>query len=550
MALTPSDADHAGEGGLGLAGRRARRPEGQQPEQDRDGACGGAALHSRSSPVLGAALPLRHHGPILTHLSGGRIRSTTEIHLIVAACPRRRSRRATLDPTGPGGHRGDMHILGISAFYHDSAAALVRDGELVAAAQEERFTRIKHDAAFPANAVRYCLDHAGVARRRRRRRRLLRQAADPLRPAPAHLPRHGAAGVRAPSTGPCRSGCARSSGSPADRDRADGPRLRPARGPLVHRAPREPRRRRPSSRRRSSPPPSSPSTAWASGPPRSIGVGRGNEIELVRQLNFPHSLGLLYSAFTYYCGFRVNSGEYKLMGLAPYGEPRLRRRHPRRPHRPARRRLVPLDLRYFGYLASLRMTNGRFDDLFGGPPRAPESDLTQREMDLARSIQEVTEEIVLRMARTAASLTGERRAVLAGGVALNCVANGRLLREGPFDDLWIQPAAGDAGGAVGAALCGWHQVLRPRAHRHPRPTRMHGALPRPVLDHRRDRGLARRAGLPLPAPGARRAGPGRRRAASPTATSSACSRGAWSSGPGPSATARSSATPARRRCSR
>jgi carbamoyltransferase len=195
---------------------------------------------------------------------------------------------------------------------------------------------------------------------------------------------------------------------------------------------------------------------WATS---SIGEGRGNRIELQRQLNFPNSLGLLYSAFTYFCGFRVNSGEYKLMGLAPYGSPVYVDRifdHliDLRPDGSFR-----MEMKYFNYLSGLTMTNRRFADLFDGPPRAPESDITQRELDLAASIQVVTEEIVLSMARVAAASTGASAACLAGGVALNCVANGRLLREGPFENLWIQPAAGDAGGAVGAALYGWHQIL-------------------------------------------------------------------------------------------
>ena len=194
---------------------------------------------------------------------------------------------------------------------------------------------------------------------------------------------------------------------------------------------------------------------WATS---SVGVGQGHRLKLIEQMNFPHSIGLLYSAFTYHCGFRVNSGEYKLMGLAPYGEPVYADR--------ILDELVDLhddgsftlDMSYFGYLHSLKMTNAKFDKLFGAPARPPESELTKREMDMARSIQVVTEEIVLRMARHAREVTGERNACLAGGVALNCVSNGRLLREGPFDEIWIQPAAGDAGGAVGAALYAWHEI--------------------------------------------------------------------------------------------
>ena len=351
-----------------------------------------------------------------------------------------------------------MKILGISAFYHDAAAALVRDGELVAAAQEERFTRIKHDAAFPAHAVRYCLDHAGVAADGvdavvfyekplthfvRLLRTYLGEAPQGFqsfhRALPIWLREKLWIGQRIEA-----ELAALGYDRPGDLWYAEHHESHAA--SAFYPSPFE-------------------SAAvltfdgvgeWATS---SIGVGRGHDIEMVRQLNFPNSLGLLYSAFTYYCGFRVNSGEYKLMGLAPYGEPRF--------VDAILENLIDLhedgsftvNRKYFGYLASLRLTNGRFDEVFGGPPRAPESDLTRREMDLARSIQAVTEEVVLRMARTAANLTGERRAVLAGGVALNCVANGRLLREGPFDDLWIQPASGDAGGAVGAALWGWHQVL-------------------------------------------------------------------------------------------
>jgi len=195
---------------------------------------------------------------------------------------------------------------------------------------------------------------------------------------------------------------------------------------------------------------------WATS---SVGVGDGNRIELQRQLNFPNSLGLLYSAFTYFCGFRVNSGEYKLMGLAPYGEPVYVDRIFEhlvdvRPDGSFR-----MEMKYFNYLSGLTMTNRHFAELFDGPPRTPESELSKRELDLAASVQVATEEIVLSMARAAAESTGARNACLAGGVALNCVANGRLLREGPFERIWIQPAAGDAGGAVGAALHGWHQIL-------------------------------------------------------------------------------------------
>ncbi len=367
-----------------------------------------------------------------------------------------------------------MHILGISAYYHDSAAALVRDGELVAAAQEERFTRVKHDAAFPAHAVRYCLEHAGVA-------------ADGV-DAVVFYEKPLTHFVRLLRTylGTAPNGFASFHRAMPIWLREKlwiGQRIEAELAALGYDRPgdlwyAEHHESHAASAFFPSPFESAAVLTfdgvgeWATS---SIGVGRGHEVEMVRQLNFPNSLGLLYSAFTYYCGFRVNSGEYKLMGLAPYGEPRFVDailEHLIDLHEDGS---FTVNRKYFGYLASLRMTNGRFDEVFGGPPRAPESDLTRREMDLARSIQVVTEEIVLRMARTAASLTGERRAVLAGGVALNCVANGRLLREGPFDDLWIQPASGDAGGAVGAALWGWHQVLG-RERTVTRPDAMHGAF--------------------------------------------------------------------------
>ena len=279
-----------------------------------------------------------------------------------------------------------------------------------------------------------------------------------------------------------------------------------------------------------------------------FGVGEGNRIRLIDHIAFPHSLGLLYSAFTYYCGFKVNSGEYKLMGLAPYGRPIyadliLEQLIDLKPDGS-----FWLDMDYFNYCQGLTMTNRRFHRLFGGPPRAPESPLEQRHMDLAASIQAVTEEAVLRIGRHVHARTGMKHLVLAGGVALNCVANGRLLREGDFDDLWIQPAAGDAGGALGAALFVWHQLLdQPPTARGPR--RPAGELPGPALHDRRGR-----AG-PGP-PGRHPAGGSTTRpscsttspACSPTARSSAGSRAGWSSAPGPWARAASWATPARRPC--
>jgi carbamoyltransferase len=346
-------------------------------------------------------------------------------------------------------------ILGISAFYHDAAAALVVDGQIVAAAQEERFTRKKHDASFPQNAIDYCLREAGLTPREIdyagfyekpliKFERLLETylayaprgfrsfvAAMPLwLKHKLYLPREmrrglgGAYRKRFVFTEHHESHAA-SAFFPSPFDEAailtiDGV------------------------------------GEWATA---TYGVGRDNRIELTHELRFPHSLGLLYSAFTYFCGFRVNSGEYKLMGLAPYGEPKYAD--------VIQNNLLDLkddgsfrlDMQYFNYCQGLTMTSRRFELLFGGAPRKPESPITEREMDLAASIQAVTDEIMLRMARHVHAETGLKKLCLAGGVALNCVATGRILREGPFDDLWIQPAAGDAGGALGVATFIWHQLL-------------------------------------------------------------------------------------------
>ena len=346
-------------------------------------------------------------------------------------------------------------ILGISAFYHDSAAALVVDGKIVAAAQEERFSRRKQDSDFPRQAVDYCLREAGISRAdlnyvafyekpllkfdrlletyfafapagfssfRQAMPLWLREKLFMRRMLRSEL--SGAKNARFVFTEHHESHAASAFFPSPFEDAAiltlDGV------------------------------------GEWSTA---TMGAGDGNRIELLRELKFPHSLGLLYSAFTYYCGFKVNSGEYKLMGLAPYGTPKFAdtiREHllDLRPDGSFR-----MNMACFNYCQGLTMTNVRFDELFGGPPRAPESQLEQRHMDLAASIQLVTEEIVLCMARELHHLTQKKNLVLAGGVALNCVANGRLLREGPFSKLWIQPAAGDAGGALGAALFTWHQLL-------------------------------------------------------------------------------------------
>jgi len=372
-----------------------------------------------------------------------------------------------------------VNILGLSAFYHDSAACLVRDGRLVAAAQEERFTRRKHDAGFPAHAVRYCLAEGGVApggvdavvfydKPLTKFARILKTAfgvaPHGVRPFVQAMPVWLREKLWIPAE--------------IERELERAGAGKPGRILFT-----EHHEAHAASAFFASPFRSAAILTldgvgeWATS---SLGAGRGGRLRLLEEIHFPHSLGLLYSAFTYFCGFRVNSGEYKLMGLAPYGEPRYV--HQIRDHLIDVREdgSFRLNLDYFGYVDGLRMTNARFAKLFGGPERAPESRITRREMDLARSIQQVTEEVVLRMARHAHRATGERNLCLAGGVALNCVANGRILREGPFEDLWIQPASGDAGGAVGAALYVWHmaaggdRVLDGR-------DRMHGAYLGPAF---------------------------------------------------------------------
>ncbi len=358
-----------------------------------------------------------------------------------------------------------MTVLGISCWYHDSAAALVRDGVIVAAAQEERFTRKKHDAEFPTNAVAYCLAEAGVApealdavafydKPLLKFERLLetyltlapRGLRSFLEAMPLWLKQKLWIGDRLYDA----------------LGAAENPAVRSV--PLLfpeHHESHAASAFFPSPFARAAFLTTDGVGEWAT---TSWGVGHGGELDIRAELHFPHSLGLLYSAFTYFCGFRVNSGEYKLMGLAPYGRPVYRdlileRLVDLKPDGSFR-----LDQRYFTYAGGLTMTGRAFADLFGGPARAPEGPITQREMDLAASVQAVTEEAVLRMARHIHAETGETNLCLAGGVALNCVANGRLLREGPFENVWIQPASGDAGGALGAALLAAHQWGRtPRA---------------------------------------------------------------------------------------
>lgn len=350
-----------------------------------------------------------------------------------------------------------MNILGLSAYYHDSAACLVRDGRIVAAAHEERFTRRKHDASFPRRAVRYCLAEGGVGpgeldavvfydKPLTKFVRILENAfaVSPrgLRPFLQAMPVWLRDKLWIPAE--------------IERELRLAGAGRPAKLLFT-----EHHEAHAASAFFASPFESAAILTldgvgeWATS---SLGQGRGNRLRLLEEIHYPHSLGLLYSAFTYFTGFKVNSGEYKLMGLAPYGEPRYVQRIYDHLLDLRSDGSFRLNLDYFGYLDGLTMTNGRFARLFDGPPRAGEGEITQREMDLARSIQDVTEEVVLRMARHAHRVTGERHLCLAGGVALNCVANGRVLREGPFDDLWIQPASGDAGGAVGAALYAWHML--------------------------------------------------------------------------------------------
>src|SRR3982751_1513078 len=354
-----------------------------------------------------------------------------------------------------------MRILGISAYYHDSAAVLLTDGIITAAAQEERFTRKKHDPGFPTNAIQYCLEEGGISlsdvdlvafydkpflKFERLLETYLTFAPQGFTSFRTALPvwvkdKLFQRGTLIQELKNLQSGI--------DWDK----RLLFSEHHLSHAA--------------SAYYPSPFDGAavltmdgvgeWTT---TSVALGSGRELRVVKEIHFPHSLGLLYSAFTYYTGFKVNSGEYKVMGLAPYGEPKyvdLIYEH-----------LVDLredgsfslNQKYFGYLDGLTMTNAAFDELFGGPPRTPETNLTQKEMDLARSVQVVTEDIMLAMARSLHQETGLENLCLAGGVALNCVGNGRLLREGPFKRLWIQPAAGDAGGALGVAQLAWHRYLK------------------------------------------------------------------------------------------
>lgn len=354
-----------------------------------------------------------------------------------------------------GGRRPVTAILGISAFYHDSAAALVVDGKIVAAAQEERFTRKKHDERFPTHAIEYCLAEAGISRSQLDYVGFYEK---PLTKFDRLLETYVAF---APAG--FKSFCLAMPQWLKDKLYIPRALRKGLKGEYKKRFV-FPEHHESHAASAFFPSPFEEAAIltldgvgeWHTG---SFGVGRGNKINLSHVMHFPHSLGLLYSAFTYFTGFKVNSGEYKLMGLAPYGEPKYVDL--------IMNNLIDLkedgsfrmDMSYFNYCQGLTMTNAKFARLFGGPERKSESQVTQREMDLAASVQKVTEEIMLRTGRHVHKVTGLKKLCMAGGVALNCVANGRLLREGPFDQIWIQPAAGDAGGALGTALFIWHQLL-------------------------------------------------------------------------------------------
>ena len=346
-----------------------------------------------------------------------------------------------------------MNILGISCFYHDSASCLLRDGHILAAAQEERFSRKKHDPRFPVNAIAYCLEEGDISAQDldyvvfydkpiltfdRLLLSYLSVAPKGLHSWLKAIPLWLGKKLHVPKVIQQEIGYEKEVLFTEHHEAHAASAFYPS--PFEEAAILT----------------VDGVGEWATA---SYGFGRANQICLLKELHFPDSVGLLYSAFTYFTGFRVNSGEYKLMGLAPYGVPRYKDLILSEIVDLKEDGSIRLNLRYFDFLGGLRMTNGRFSKLFKGPPRKPEANITQREMDLASSIQSVTEEIMLRMARQVYRETGLKNLCLAGGVALNCVANGRLLRESDFERIWIQPAAGDAGGAVGAALSAWHAYL-------------------------------------------------------------------------------------------
>ena len=349
-----------------------------------------------------------------------------------------------------------MHILGISCFYHDSAAALIKDGEIICAAQEERFTRKKHDSSFPKNAIKFCLSYAGIKpfdlsyvvfydkpflKFERILETLIAYAPFSVKPYLISIPlwikeKLWTKEIIAEELG------------------------NEFKGKILFTKHHE-------SHAGSAFFPSPFESAailtidgvgeWTT---TSVGYGKGNELRLLYEIKFPHSLGLLYAAFTYYTGFKVNSGEYKLMGLAPYGKPKYVNLIKDNLIDVKEDGSFKLNMEYFNYCSGLTMTNEKFHKLFGGPPRVPETKISEKHMDLAASIQKVTEEIIIKMARFARKETNEKNLCIAGGVGLNCVANGKLLKSGIFENIWIQPASGDAGGALGAAMCAWHMYLK------------------------------------------------------------------------------------------
>src|SRR5438067_1947113 len=359
-----------------------------------------------------------------------------------------------------------MNILGISAYYHDSAATIVRDGEIVAAAQEERFTRKRHDSRFPKYAIRYCLDAAGITladvdfitfydkplvKFERLVETYLAFAPKGFRSFVMAMP------IWLKDKLYLKDTLRRELGELSGLTKKQLPRLLFTEHHQAHAA------------SAFFPSPFDKAAVmcldgvgeWAT---TTVWKGEGNRVVPIWEIDFPHSIGLLYSAFTYYTVFKVNSGEYKLMGLAPYGEPKYVQLILDHLIDIKEDGTFRLNMTYFNYTTGLTMTNAKFDALFGGPPRQPESPVTQKDMDIARSIQIVTEEVVLRLARTVHADLGGENLCLAGGVALNCVANGRILREGPFKNIWIQPAAGDAGGSLGAALATWYEYLGNERH--------------------------------------------------------------------------------------
>lgn len=352
-----------------------------------------------------------------------------------------------------------MTILGISALYHDSAAAIIRDGEIIAAAQEERFSRKKHDERLPGNAIRYCLEAAGISAGGR-----IDAVAFYDKPITKFTRLLTTMGATAPSGFPVFV-------SAVPVWVKDKGWVSLAIEKLLHRARVKagefyfPEHHVSHAASAFYPSPFQDAAVltmdgvgeWTCS---SISLGEGANLQMLVEQKFPHSLGLLYSAFTYFTGFKVNSGEYKLMGLAPYGTPRFVETIKRHLLQIREDGSIWLNMDYFAYLDGLKMTNEKFAALFSGPARSPESDITRREMDLAASIQVVTEEVVLKMARYARAITGRPRLCLAGGVALNCVANGKIIAAKLFDDVWIQPASGDAGGALGAALYVWHHLQK------------------------------------------------------------------------------------------